>query len=53
MSTLSPGTLVFEKSLSSTGIILSKRFVSKDTIERNTGDMVEHMPKKLPTYGDT
>ena len=53
MFTLSPGTLFADESLSSKGIMVSKRVGSKDTIERNTGDVVEQVPINLPIYADT
>ena len=53
MSALSPDTSVVEKSLNITCIMVSKRVGSKDIVESNIGDVVEHVPMNLPIYADT
>lgn len=53
MSSLSPGTTVVEYLFSSTGNMASKKVASKDTIESNTGDVVEYVSRKFSVYEET
>lgn len=53
MSSLSSGTTNVENIFSSKGNMASKRDASKNTIERSTRDVVEHVSMNLPIYADT
>ena len=50
---MSLGTKFVEKIFSNTGNMVSKKDASKDTVERNNGDVVEHVSMKLLVYADT
>lgn len=50
---LSPGTVVVEKLLSSMGNMVCKRSRLKDNVKRTTRDVVEQVPMDSPIYVDT
>lgn len=53
MSFLSLSIIGVEKFLSVIGNMASKRAGSKDTVERNIGDVVDEVSMSLPVYEDT